>query len=222
VPSLASIELAGLIDINVANNPSSGIHWPVVRYADAGTYEYVETSDWWKDLCRALPCFSALQWPGYATQALSVTINDRPVVIQLWKGWCPKFLGLSGFPGGTGGEVGVYERVLGRAKPSTLDFLPPLIASFILGLLETLSNDQIWWPVTNSDFLSKLSIEFELINPVTDEIFLRSGNELNTYWSNRWMDDASYAKYKAGSPIPAQSTDYVLRFDINGEFRASW
>ena len=42
------------------------------------------------------------------------------MVIQLWKGNCPKFLGFIGiesFPGGIGAEVGVYRRIPGRFRP---------------------------------------------------------------------------------------------------------
>jgi hypothetical protein len=222
VPSLAAIDLPELIDLNLANNPSAAVHWPVLRSADPDSYQYVETSDWWKGLCNTLPCFAGLQWPGYATRAFDANVNGRPVVIQLWKGWCPKFLGQPNFPGGTGGEVGVYERVPDRAKPTALDFLVASLESSILGLLDPLALDQIWWPVTNPAFLRSLTVEFVLINPITEQIFLQSGTERNTYWANRWMDDASYTRYKAQSPTPAQPTDYILRCNVGGQFIESW
>jgi hypothetical protein len=222
VPSLPAIELRQLIDLNLANNPSAAVHWPVLRSEDPDSYQYVETSDWWKGLCTVLPCFAGLQWPGYATRAFDATVNGRPVVIQLWKGWCPKFLGQPNFPGGTGGEVGVYERVSGRAKPTALEFLVAPLESFFLGLLDQLGLDQIWWPITDPAFLGNLTVEFTLINPITRQIFLQSGTESNTYWVNRWMDDTSYATYKAQSPTPSQSTDYILECSADGQFLGSW
>jgi hypothetical protein len=75
-------------------------------------YEFVETSDEWNRACRPLPCFAELYWPGYATAVRELDINGVPAIVQLWKGFCPRFLGgLSSFPGGYGAEVGIYRRV---------------------------------------------------------------------------------------------------------------
>src|ERR1700686_1042367 len=105
---------------------------PVVAYEDSAGYKYVETSPEWKQLCVGLPCFKEVQWPDYSTKVVEDTINGRPVVIQLWKGWCQQFLGLENFPGGIGGEVGIYERVQGRGFPASKpDFFPQPMWDFL-------------------------------------------------------------------------------------------
>src|SRR5258706_2696810 len=90
---------------------------PTIRYDGEGGYTYDETSEYWKEMCRAFPCFYALQWPGYASDIFEDEINGQAAVIQLWKGWCQKFLGSTYFPGGIGAEVGVYRRIPGKVRP---------------------------------------------------------------------------------------------------------
>src|SRR5438045_145702 len=97
---------------------------PVVAYTENG-YKFDETSPEWKELCRVLPCFKQVAWPDYSTAIVEDTIDGKPVVLQLWKGWCQRFLGRDDFPGGIGGEVGIYERVAGRGFPDDKpDFFP--------------------------------------------------------------------------------------------------
>jgi len=90
-----------------ASNTLPDFNSPTFQYTDASGYNYDETSENWKQVCTAFPCFALLQWPGYATQVIDsmggqpLMINGQPVVIQLWKGTCQKFLGgLGNFPGG--------------------------------------------------------------------------------------------------------------------------
>jgi hypothetical protein len=71
-----------------------------------------------KEAAAALPCFAALHWPDYATKVFDDTLNGKPIVVQLWKGWCQQFLSSPNFPGGIGGEVGIYERVTGKGFPA--------------------------------------------------------------------------------------------------------
>ncbi|HLM24171.1 MAG TPA: hypothetical protein VK274_03900 [Pyrinomonadaceae bacterium] len=85
-----------------------------VAYQEPTGYKYVETSDELKAAAAALPCFKALQWPDYDSDIVEDTINGKPVVIQLWKGWCQQFLSSPNFPGGVGAEIGIYERVTGK------------------------------------------------------------------------------------------------------------
>ena len=56
---------------------------------------YVETSQYWKDICSPLPCFAELWWPDYLTKVIKTSIDGRQVIIQLWKGWCQR-LGAGG------------------------------------------------------------------------------------------------------------------------------
>lgn len=77
-------------------------------------YEYIETAKPWKAMCATLPCFAEMWWPGYLTKVVRTKIRGHDVVIQLWKGWCQRFLGHhANFPGGIGAEVGIYRKVAG-------------------------------------------------------------------------------------------------------------
>src|SRR2546426_2571055 len=204
----------GIFDVNDA-----GCSSPTVLYIDGRGYRYVETSDSWKKMCTAFPCFGALQWPDYATKWFPATINGQPVVIQLWKGYCEKFLGLERFPGGIGAEVGIYRREPGRARPTSLPFLPPKLAAFFLKPIGSLTDNDLWWayPELNTQ------LSFTLVNPITKETFFSTGTE-KTYWLNRWMDESSYSKYKqsqGAGKTPTFSVDYRLEYTINGT-RYSW
>ncbi len=88
---------------------------PVMRDSIDGL-KYNETSDEWNTMCESFPCFADMYFPGYATTCRDTTIKGKHVVIQLWKGACPELLQISSFPGGIGGEVGIYER---RAPPES-------------------------------------------------------------------------------------------------------
>ena len=73
---------------------------PVDVFTDERGYRYVETANWWKRACETLPSFAAVRWPDYSTEVVDAVIDGQPVVIQLWKGWCQRFLGRHDFPGG--------------------------------------------------------------------------------------------------------------------------
>ena len=90
------------------------IDWdaPTIGYRDNRNYSYVETSERWKLMCEQLPCFDALKWPGYDSIHVETVISGQPAVIQLWHGWCQKFLAMQIMPGGFGAEVGIYRRFL--------------------------------------------------------------------------------------------------------------
>jgi hypothetical protein len=165
---------------------------PVIEYSDARGHKFNETSNFWKTACQGLPCFSGLQWPDYRTIAFDDTIDGTPVVIQVWKGWCQKFLGLEQFPGGIGAEVGVYHRIPGRIRPTSFPFLPPQVTQPLLDLLSIIGDDDIWWPFPELN----TSIEFTLTNPVTGNTFFSAGPEY-TYWLNKWMDSDSYGNISA-------------------------
>jgi hypothetical protein len=204
-----------------ASNTVQDLSSPTCQYADASGYEYDETSEQWKQLCTAFPCFALLEWPGYSTQVVEDTIDGQPVVIQLWKGNCEKFLGLQSFPGGIGAEVGVYHRVPGRARPSlqTLSFLPAPLAAFIVASIAPLTDDQLWWAFPELS----TKITFTLTNPVTNQTFFTAGAEV-TYWLNKWMNNGSYTKYQTdqGKQTPASATDYLLDYKINGKSYPRW
>ena len=193
---------------------------PTIQYSDTRGYRYDETSESWKQMCTAFPCFDALQWPGYATYSFNDTINGQPVVIQLWKGTCQKFLGMNQFPGGVGAEVGVYHRVPGRARPATLPFLPDPVANIFLKPITSIPDNQLWWayPELNSQ------VSFKLINPITNQVYFETTTE-KTYWLNKWMNDDSYSKYvkdQGAGRTPKSPLGYKLIFTINGKTYSPW
>jgi len=195
-----------------------------IAYEENG-YDFVETSDDLKDAAGVLPCFWALQWPNYATNVIEANIDGKDVVIQLWKGWCQQFLSSPEFPGGIGAEVGIYERVSGRGFPADRPEWMPVVLFEFLQAKSKLANGDFWWPVEE-----KHSVEFELINPVTNQTFFKAGPQ-NTYWRNKWMDTDSYDKYQnkqekrwqwlpgwfpGNSLTPPFSSWYLLDYKING------
>jgi hypothetical protein len=204
---------------------------PTVRYSDAHGYSFDETSESWKDFCLGLPCFMALQWPDYATAKFEVTLKGQAAVIQVWKGWCQKFLGLQDFPGGVGGEVGVYRRVSGRARPTSLPGIPQPFADLVLGLLANLPDTAIWWPAPElAD-----SVSFSLTNTVNNTTFFSSVGE-RTYWNCKWMEDGSYSTYQrdqgkrwgwlpswwpGNSLTPPLAVGYTMNLTVNGQ-NFSW
>jgi hypothetical protein len=180
---------------------------------DANGYAYVETSPWWKECCAPLPSFSEVWWPDYATKVIEDVIDGQPVVIQLWKGWCQRFLGRNDFPGGIGAEVGIYRRIPGKAPPATLLGFPKKISDFILGGVSRVGDEHLWFPYPELN--TKLT--FELVNPKTGKVFFGAGPE-TTYWLNKWMHPESYEKYRDDvGKTPLFSVHYELNFTINGK-----
>jgi hypothetical protein len=205
-----------------ATNTVTNVNSPTIRYADPGSYMCDETSEKWKILCQQFPCFWALQWPGYATDVIDTTINGEAVVIQLWKGYCPKFLGFVGvtsFPGGYGAEVGVYRRIPGKARPasSSLSFLHGDFAARVLNAVSNFADNDLWWPFPELG----ATMEFAMINPITGETFLHAGPQTG-YWLTKWMEDDSYRDYRRDHTTPAASTDYILDYWINGRHYRRW
>ena len=192
---------------------------PVIHVTDAANYSYVETSESWKQLCSTFPCFLALQWPGYATTIVETQIDGQDVVLQLWKGYCPKFLGHASFPGGIGAEVGVYRRIPGKLRPASLPFLPAPLATLIINAMSQLNDNDLWWPAPELN----ASIEMRLINPVSGETFLAAGPETG-YWLTRWMNEWDYVRYLFTHRAPPLTnfTDYVLEYSVNGQPFERW
>jgi hypothetical protein len=209
---------AGSLRKMLTSNSPRNFPSPTIGYTDSNGYSYVETSLLWKQLCSILPCFDALQWPDYASTHIGDVINGQPVVIQLWKGWCQRFLGLKNFPGGIGAEVGVYHRMPGRARPTSLPFLPSAMEAFILKGIASLTDNELWWPFPELN----AQVEFMLVNPVTKLIFFNTAPE-NTYWLAKWMNEDSYDKYEhdqTGTPFFA--VGYLLDYKVNGKSYPGW
>jgi hypothetical protein len=211
-----------------ASQSTQDLMAPTIRYSSAG-YSYNETSESWKQMCTAFPCFWALQWPGYATDVIEDKIDGQDVVIQLWKGLCPKFLGFAGlqaFPGGVGAEVGIYRRIPGklRTPSASLGFLPQDLSTRISGALTNLTDNELWWPFPELG----ATLEFTFINPVTGETVFSAGAE-QSYWLTKWMDEGNflqyegtYRQYQTDHATPANWTDYILEYKINGKSYPQW
>lgn len=200
---------------------------PTIHSTDSRGFTYTENSPWWKEMCTVFPCCTALCWPGYATRVWDATIDGQAVVIQAWKGWCPKFLGMftSDFPGGVGLEVGVYRRMPGRQRPTSLPFLPPPFAAFLLGAIAAAAEDGLWWPIPNHDW----SLGASFVNPITGKTVFEASPE-KTWWLTKWMNDDSHYRYETQecqypwltpwfpgnrrTPFPADG--YTLNFTVNG------
>jgi hypothetical protein len=187
-------------------------HTPTIEVVDADNYSYVETSESWKALCSQLPCFTALQWPGYSTLVIDDEIDGETVVIQLWKGWCPQFLG-STLPGGVGAEVGVYRRMRGSLRIRSLPLMPKFAEDYVRAKLGEFTDREFWWPFPELG----AELEFTLINPVTDAPVFSAGPE-TSYWLAKWMSLGSYARYalKQTGRVPLLVDNYILEYSING------
>lgn len=185
---------------------------PTIRTRDSFGYEYGEIAENWKLLCRQLPCFDALWWPGYATKVIPMTVDGVDVVVQLWKGWCQKFLDLDTFPGGIGGEVGVYRRDDGRRLTAPRKLLAAYDARLVVHELDELSGRELWWP--DPDLATRIGFTF--VDPRTGDTLVEAGPE-ETYWVGKWMHEPSYLRYAlarhTGFLLP---TDYTLVYTVNG------
>ena len=98
--------------------------------------------------------------------------------------------------------------------PADLGFLPQRIAQFFLNGLANLGGDHFWWPFPELN----TRIDFELVNPKTNETFFKAGPE-TTYWLNKWMSPDSYERYKDENDVqtPVFSAHYKLKYRINGK-----
>lgn len=206
------------------------IHLAGTLYYDRG-YHYTETAVWFKQVCAGLPCFRALGWPDYRTLVVeNVQIDGHDVVLQLWKGWCQRFLGMDGMPGGVGAEVGVYRRIPGQLQKflgqiGNIDVFQGLkkhvhgeLVKYAIQVLQELAaraDDPVWWPFPELN----AKVDFKLINPNTGNVLFRSKPE-HTYWNCKWMTPDDYDnKYKSNSAnqAPLVSCDYILEYTVKGK-----
>jgi hypothetical protein len=192
------------------------IDWdaPTIGYRDNRNYSYVETSERWKLMCEQLPCFDALKWPGYDSIHVETVISGQPAVIQLWHGWCQKFLAMQIMPGGFGAEVGIYRRVPGHVRPTSFPFLPPQWEQMVLQALKVLPDRDLWWPAPELD----AELKFTIINPANNRILFDAGPE-TSYWLAKWMNETSYLEYLGGrSRLDEIVPDrYSLKYEVNGQ-----
>jgi hypothetical protein len=208
------------------------IHMAGTLYS-AGGYQYTECAWWWKQFCAALPCFKQIGWPGYETAIIdNVTIDGQSVVLQLWRGWCQRFGGMLGMPGGIGAEVGVYRRIPDQFQKfveqfGNKDFLTKKLGSVPAAYFTTeffqLTDDLVWWPYPELN----ATLTFSLTNPVTNQEFFSAGPE-NSYWMCKWMTPDDYDnKYKPANSAPDKlsSWDFILNYTVAGKtnsYSATW
>ena len=179
---------------------------------DHDGYRYIAVTDSFADTCSNLPCWAGIHWPGYATKVIEATINDKPVVIQLWRVHCQRAFSSDKFPGGYGAEVGIYHRDLARTILAESLTLNPFYTS-VAGVLPlpTLGTP-LWWPSPEL----KTSLTFELINPETKLPFFSAGPK-TSYWLTKWMHPDSYAVYSTKNKVPSWSDAYEMRCTVNGK-----
>jgi hypothetical protein len=214
--------------------------------SDDRGYNYVQVSEWLQDLASHFPCTLAMEWPGYDTEIIEDRIDGQDIVIQLWKGWCPRAFDAN-TPGGVGAEVGIYRRMPGRPRPDdstvsnwltnaantlfrgafdVLNVLQPAI-NLGLGLFQTqnldhLDDEDLWWPAP--DLRTRLESTF--INSLTGEPFFHAG-PVTSYWLPKWMNNSSYGRYRNDVGVDKtkdllETTDYWLDYTINGRTYPRW
>jgi hypothetical protein len=193
--------------------PKTAVPSPTILSVDAKGYKYVENAPWWKEACEKLPCFNALQWPDYDTKVIEDTIDGQPVVIQLWKGWCQKFLGLKDYPGGIGAEVGIYRRPTGLEKLVIPPAFPKPVRFLMKAAISAAGKD-LWWPYP----ALQTTLTFDFVNPKTGEKIFSAGPD-KSYWLCKWMYEDSYSRYKYALHGKSASRSELNRLDftINGK-----
>ena len=113
----------------------------VDKWVDEIGMRHCSINMYWAKECEPLPCFRGISFPQYAEQIVLAELTSAtsagkkvPIIIHLWKGYCPKFYGKcptvyspkvqtfwdptypatsyagdQNFPGGFGVEIGVYR-----------------------------------------------------------------------------------------------------------------
>lgn len=176
-------------------------------------YDYVEVSEVWTGFCSDFPCGNWVRIPGKYTEAHRYDVEIPgigKVIVQLWKGECPRFSdnfdterlkkwNFGGkYPGGIGAEVGVYR---------------PMDK----GSMQDAARSQQWVPVVDP----KLRISFRLIDPKSGTVFLEA-EEKQTWWRTKWMTIESYETYKKSARTPDSLLKYELHYSINGIEQPPW
>jgi hypothetical protein len=178
-------------------------------------YQCIETSEIWKWAFAPLPSNTSVAWPGYATEAINTVINGQPIVIQPWLGHCQKFLGMDGFPGGFGAEVGIYVNEP-RKDPIPDGAGVPVWMKVLLEGAHWFGGAHLWWP----KFECMFDISFKVINPITGKVMIEKTEPKPTYWSNLWMQPGEYDRYKkdVDGQVPFPSSYQMVMTVAGKEF----
>jgi hypothetical protein len=89
----------------------------------------------------------------------------------------------------------------------------------VLHQLQQLADNDLWWPYPELG----ATVEYTLINPVTNQPFFTAGPE-STYWLAKWMFDDSYSRYQSSlgaGNTPTFSANYLLNYKV-ADYAASW
>lgn len=203
-----------------------------VDFTDPRGYRYVGISDSWKKLCLDLPCSKRVQVPPvYKERHLATTIDGTPVVIQAWRGNCPK--AFRHMPGGIGGEVGIYRQIPGKKIPKVLQIpridefpkvarplVKKVVSKVIKELVEVVESDvDLWWPFPELE----AQIDMTLLHPDRDEVLFHAdpSEPVGGYWMSRWMNYGSYEDYKKQRKVPEHAYQYRMEFGVKGK-RFRW
>lgn len=192
-----------------------------VIYLPEGTKDYVEVSEFWTGFCSDIACGPWVRFQGYSeTHRYNANIPGvGPAIIQLWKGYCPRFnqieeytkkVGLKtiplvnigkNFPGGLGAEVGVYVPRSGKTMmDAALTGSAPLTGE--------------WMPLVNKN----IRISFQLVDKKTGQVVVDAPEKM-TWWRTKWKNVGDPLKPYGGLKDPLE---YELRYKINGVEQPAW
>jgi len=205
----------------------------IVKLKENG-YEYVSTSDEWGILCSSIPCGPWVTFPGYSqkdTHAIKIPGIKDELIIQLWKGFCPRFLDISTFdavrdnPNTPPTLKQTFTSALNINK--NVDFrknhfgdeFPGGYGAEVGIYIKKQGTDEkyFWWPYV----AGKIKIKFQVINPITKEVLVDAPED-ETWWRTKWMATSSYTEYKKTHQCPANPLEYELVYWINGVKYPSW
>lgn len=202
-------------------------------------YHYNETTNLWSDICSVLPCGPWVIIPDFyaeghiytTTKALNISGPEKNIIIQLWKGFCPRFTDLNSLntafnkakeTPGIGDIIksaGIVSNPIDLTRYNSMDYgddFPGGIGAEV-GIYEEYSagsNQFIWKPLVKSG----INISFELINPESENRdTVVHAEKKETWWRTRWMSTDSYNyKYIKLHKVPLNPLKYELHYNING------
>ncbi|MBE0612721.1 MAG: twin-arginine translocation signal domain-containing protein [Burkholderiales bacterium] len=177
----------------------SGFKGPLVdRWVDDRCLEHVSINMKWARECTALPCFRGVAFPQYAEQIILAELSGPgtkytgkkyPIIIHIWKGLCPNFMGNLSFPGGYGVEIGIYrwlsrEQVAARYNERHLakdTMWTPRSLNVAAQLPRPGAGlDERWYPAPEL----KAKIEFQLLDPENSDGVVIDSEERRKYIRN--------------------------------------